>query len=83
MKYNVLQFSTSTSGYYADVVATYDSLDSAKVKYHQLLAALINDADTITATVKIEDEYGHEVSGYMEVVEHPVEVSEETETVTE
>lgn len=81
MKYNVLQFSKSTSGYYSDVVATYDSLDSAKVKYHQLLAALINDASTITATVKIEDEYGHEVNGYMEVVEHPVE--EETETATE
>lgn len=73
MKYNVLQFSESASGYYADVVATYDSLDSAKVKYHQLLANLINDADTITATVKIEDEYGHEVIGFMEVVEHTVE----------
>ncbi len=83
MKYNILQFSKSASGYYADVVATYDSLDSAKVKYHQLLAALINDASTITATVKIEDEYGHEVSGYMEVVEHPVEVSEETEIPAE
>lgn len=80
MKYNILQFSKSASGYYADVVATFDSLDSAKVKYHQLLAALINDASTITATVKIEDEYGHEVNGYMEVVEH---ITEETETTEE
>lgn len=73
MKYNVLQFSTSKSGYYAGVVSTHESFDNAKVKYHNLLANLINDADVITATVKIEDEYGHETNGYMEVVEHPVE----------
>lgn len=78
MKYNVLQFSASTSGYAAKVVSTHETADAAKVKYHSLLAALINDADTITATVKIEDEYGHEVSGYMEVVEHLV-----TEEITE
>ena len=81
MKYNVLQFSTSTSGYSAKVVSTHETMDGAKVKYHSLLAALINDAETITATVKIEDEYGHEVSGYTEVVEHFVE--EETETTEE
>lgn len=40
------------------------------------------DASTVTETVKIEDEYGHEVNGYMEVVEHLVE-TEETETITE
>ena len=81
MKYNVLQFSTSTSGYYAGVVATFDGFDNAKVKYHQLLAALINDADTITAVIKIEDQYGHEMVGYMETVEHSVETETETETI--
>lgn len=73
MKYNVIQFSQSKSGYAAKVISTHDNESSAFVKYHQTLAALHNDKDTIRATVKIENEYGHEVMGYMEMVEHETE----------
>lgn len=80
MKYNILQFSTSTNGYAAKVVSTHETEDAAKVKYHSLLAALHNDADTKVAAVKIVTEYGYDVQGFFEVVDHTVS---ETETATE
>jgi len=45
-----------------------------------LLAALHNDADTQIAAVKIVTEYGYEVPGFFEVVDHTVK---ETATTTE
>ncbi len=83
MKYNVLQFSTSASGYAAKVVSTHETEDAAKVKYHSLLAALHNDADTQIAAVKIVTEYGYDVQGFFEVVDHTVKETATTETVTE
>lgn len=77
-KYNVLQFSNATSGYAALVVQTTDSLDAAKVKYHSLLSALHNDADTKVAAVKIVTEYGFDVQGFFEVVDHRTSETENT-----
>lgn len=69
MKYNVLQFVKNTQNQYsASVVATYDNLKGAIVKYHQLLANLNNASDVAQATVKIENEYGREVVGFLELV---------------
>lgn len=82
MKYNILQFSTNTKDqYYADVIATYDGLDGAKVKYHQTLAALHNDAGTKVAAVKIVTEYGFDVEGFSEIVDHTPEPEENEDTV--
>lgn len=78
MKYNVSQFVKNTQDQYvASVVATYDNLKAAIVKYHQLLAALHNASDVAQATVKIENEYGREVAGFLELVNN------ETEEATE
>lgn len=71
MKYNVVEFIKNTADdYVAKVAATYDNLEGAIVKYHQDLAAFHNADDVKIATVKIEDEFGHEVSSYFEVVDH-------------
>lgn len=71
MKYNVVEFITNTAGAYtAKVTATYDNLESAIVKYHQDLSTFHNASDVKVATVKIEDEFGHEVEGFFEVVDH-------------
>jgi C4-type Zn-finger protein len=80
MKYNIIKFVRNTAdAYSASVQATFDDLEKAKVNYHQSLAALHNASDVKTATVKIEDEFGHELAGYAEQVEHEVE-TEEAET---
>lgn len=81
MKYNILKFVRNTADAYSALVsATFDNLESAKVNYHQTCAALHNASDVKTATVKIEDEFGHELTGYTEQVEHKTK-TEETETV--
>lgn len=82
MLYNVVEFIRNTANAYsAKVAATYDNLEGAAVKYHQDLADFHNASDVLLATVKIEDEYGHEVSGFFEVVDH--RESETTEEKTE
>ena len=79
MKYNVLSFITNTSNQYiASVVSTYDNVDGAKVKYHQLLASLHNSSDVLFASVELVNEYGNEVAGYFEMVDH--RPTEKTET---
>lgn len=80
MKYNIIKLIRNTAdAYSASISATFDNLESAKVNYHQSLATLHNASDIKTATVKIEDEFGHELAGYTEQVEHEIE-TEETET---
>lgn len=85
MKYNIIKLVRNTADQYsASVSATFDSLESAKVNYHQTLATLHNASDIKAATVKIEDEFGHELAGYTEQVEHapepePSETTEATE----
>lgn len=79
MIYNILNFITNTSNKYsALVVATYDNIDGAKVKYHQLLASLHNSSDVKTASVLIVNQYGREVAGYFEMVSH--ETADKTES---
>lgn len=79
MKYNILKFVRNTAdAYSATVSATFDDLEKAKVNYHKELMNLHNASDVKTATVKIEDEFGHELADYTEQVEHKVE-TEETE----
>lgn len=74
MKYNVIKFIRNTQEQYvAQVAATYDSLSSAQVSYHQTLASLHNASDVIIAVVKIEDEFGHELQGFSETVDHTEE----------
>lgn len=81
MKYNIIKLVRNTADEYsASVSATFDNLESAKVNYHSELMNLHNSSDVKNATVKIEDEFGHELAGYTEQVEHETEVSEETET---
>lgn len=76
MKYNIIKLVRNTADQYvASVSATFDNLESAKVNYHSELMNLHNTTDVKTATVKIEDEFGHELAGYTEQVEH---VTEET-----
>ena len=77
MIYNIIKLVRNTADEYsATVSATFDNLESAKVNYHQTCAALHNAPDVKIATVKIEDEFGHELAGYTEQVEH----ESETET---
>jgi hypothetical protein len=71
MKYNIIKLVRNTADQYsATVSATFDNLDSAKVNYHQTLASLHNADDVKVATVKILDEFGHELSGFSETVDH-------------
>ena len=80
MKYNILKYITNTSDQYsASVGATFNDLTSAKVNYHQTLAALHNASDVKVACVKLVTEYGYDVQGYMEIVDHTVSETETTE----
>lgn len=70
MKYNVIKLIRNTQEQYAAQIATFDSLSSAQVNYHQTLASFHNADDVKVATVKIEDEFGHELMGFSETVDH-------------
>lgn len=71
MNYNVETFVTNKAGQYvASVAATYDNFDSAKVRYHQILAAYHNADDVEIAAVKVVDEYGNPMDGFREIVDH-------------
>lgn len=86
MKYNVEKYITNTQNQYsATIAATFDSFDSAKISYHQSLAALHNAEDVLIAVVKIVDEFGNNMDGFREVVDHtpepePEQTPEEEET---
>lgn len=89
MKYNVLSFITNTKNEYsAKVVATYDNLKGAKVKYHATAQTLNNANDVLVAVIKIVDEFGNDIQGYREVIDNtpepePDPEQTETETTTE
>lgn len=71
MLYNIIKLVRNTADQYsATVSATFDNLESAKVNYHSELMNLHNASDVKKATVKIEDEFGHELTRYTEQVEH-------------
>lgn len=80
MKYNIIKLVRNTAdAYSASVSATFDDLEKAKVNYHKELMNLHNAPDIKTATVKIEDEFGHELIAYTEQIEHVTGDAEETE----
>ena len=82
MKYNVLKFVTNTAGQYAPTVAaTFDELEKALVNYHTTCANLHNAADVLIAVVKVVDEYGNDMTGYREVIDHTPEPEPEPEIV--
>lgn len=71
MKYNVVEFIRNTQNQYvANIASTHDNFDGAAVRYHQDLATFHNASDVLVATVKIEDEYGHDVDKFFEIVDH-------------
>lgn len=79
MKYNLIKFIRNTDEQYVVQTNTYDTIDAAKVAYHQSLAALHNTSDLKVAVVKIEDEFGHELPGFTEIVDHTPEPEPEPE----
>jgi hypothetical protein len=87
--FNVINFITNTSNQYvANVVATVDNLSAAKVRYHNLCAALENADDVRYATVEIVNEYGNRVADFYEIIDHraaaePEPQEEPQEEVTE
>lgn len=83
--FNVINFITNTSDeYVANVVATYDNLSNAKVRYHQLCASLENADDVRYATVEIVNEYGNKVADFYEIIDHRVAAEQEPqEEITE
>ena len=60
---------TNTQGQYSCTVETFESEQSAKVRYHQMLAAYYNTSDVSYAVVLILDEYGKELQGFREIVD--------------
>lgn len=52
-----------------------DNKTGAIVSFHQLTAALWNDASEVVATVKIVDKNFDTVDGYVEFIEHPAKNS--------
>lgn len=84
MKYNVIQFVTNTKGEYsASVSATFDNLTSAKINYFGVAQTLNNATDVLVAVVKIVDEYGNNMDGFREVVDHTPEPEPEEEVEVE
>lgn len=75
MKYAIVQVS---NGNYS-IVAETEDLDSAKVQFHNLAAALWNAPDVETACIIITDTNLDVVQGYKEFISH---VEPEPEPVT-
>lgn len=77
--YNVLAFVTNDKDQYsASVKAEHLPLTSAKVNYHNICASFHNASDVKLACVKLVTEYGYDVEGFTEIIDHTV-----TEEVTE
>lgn len=84
MKYNVETFLTNTSDQYvAQVAGTFDNFDSAKVSYHNTLAAYHNAPDVLHAMVWIVDEFGNPMANFREEVDHRPEPEPEPEPTPE
>ena len=66
--YDLVKKVTNTQGQYSCTVETFESEQSAKVRYHQMLAAYYNASDVSYAVVLILDEYGKELQGFREIV---------------
>lgn len=75
MKYAIVKCTDTNFAVHGE----YPTLEAAKVAFHQYSAALWNDPGTAKAMVKIVDEQLDCVEGYMELVLHPQEASNEPE----
>lgn len=69
-KYYLIKELTNDKGQDGSSIATYATLDSAVVAYHQTLASFHNASDVLFANVMIHDMYGRVVGGYAETVDH-------------
>ena len=67
--FDLIKKVTNTQGQYSCTVENFESVDSAKVRYHQMLAAYYNASDVSYAVVLILDEYGKELQGFREIVD--------------
>ena len=67
--YDLIKKVTNTQGQYSCTVETFESEQSAKVRYHQMLAAYYNASDVSYAVVLVLDEYGKELTGFREIVD--------------
>ena len=67
--YDLIKKVTNTQGQYSCTVETSESEQSAKIRYHQMLAAYYNAIDVSYAVVLILDEYGKELQGFREIVD--------------
>ena len=67
--YDLIKKVTNTQEQYSCTVENFESADSAKVKYHQMLAAYYNASDVSYAVAVILDEYGKELQGFREIVD--------------
>lgn len=67
--YDLIKKVTNTQEQYSCTVETFESADSAKVRYHQILADYYNASDVSYAVVLILDAYGKELTGFREIVD--------------
>ena len=79
MKYNLIKLIRNTQDQYVATIDTYSEFKNARTNYFSSLTAFSNADDVKIVVVKIEDEFGHELAGYTEQIEHEVK-TEETET---
>ena len=68
--YDLIKKVTNTQGQYSCTVETSESEQSAKIRYHQMLAAYYNADDVLYAVVLILDQYGKELTGFREIVDN-------------
>ena len=67
--FDLIKKVTNTQGRYSCTVETSESEQSAKIRYHQMLATYYNASDVFYAVVLILDEYGKELTGFREIVD--------------
>ena len=67
--FDLIKKVTNTQGQYSCTVETFDTEQSAKVRYHQMIAAYYNASDVLYAVALILDEYGKELSDFREIVD--------------
>lgn len=76
MGYAVLQATiTGDTASFAVVSEHGSNKNAAITKFHQLAAALWNDAGAVNAVIKIVDEHLDTVDGKVEFVNHPAKES--------
>ncbi|MBO7367773.1 MAG: hypothetical protein J6U24_04160 [Paludibacteraceae bacterium] len=71
MKYYLVKLLTNTAGQDAPSVDVYETLETAQVAYHNILAAYHNAEDVLFAVVEILAENGNPV--IKEIVDHTPE----------